>query len=387
MNNRNSWLTLVKNLFVTLLVLLLGAGSADAQRTNFVSRYMNRLLNDTTDITKPQFLMYPTVAFSPETSWEFGLSSVFVFYAKRDPLNRLSEVNGFTFVTLENQYGAWFEHALYSDKNLWFSLGRLRFQSFPLLYYGIGSGSPKEHLAQVNANLVQIKERVLRKVYKSFYAGLEVDYQALTSVGFIPRTQEPFDLPTGNTGSRNLGLGAGILYDNRHNILNVRKGFFSELALLRYNNALGSDFTFNTIISDTRIYHPVNNRDVLAFQLLGQFNQGVTPFNQLALLGGENIMRGYYQGRYRDKNQIATQLEYRFLPLKLGFTERWGAALFAGAGTVFSDVDNFSLNKFVLAGGGGIRFLLFPKKDIFTRLDVAFTREGTGIYIFIGEAF
>jgi len=41
----------------------------------------------------------------------------------------------------------------------------------------------------------------------------------------------------------------------------------------------------------------------------------------------------------------------------------------------------------VWSAGAGIRFLLFPKKDIFTRLDLAFTREGTGVYIFIGEAF
>jgi hypothetical protein len=41
----------------------------------------------------------------------------------------------------------------------------------------------------------------------------------------------------------------------------------------------------------------------------------------------------------------------------------------------------------VWAAGGGIRFLLFPKKDVFTRLDFAFTKEGSGIYIFIGEAF
>jgi hypothetical protein len=30
---------------------------------------------------------------------------------------------------------------------------------------------------------------------------------------------------------------------------------------------------------------------------------------------------------------------------------------------------------------------VFPKKDIYSRLDLAFTKEGRGIYIFIGEAF
>ena len=35
----------------------------------------------------------------------------------------------------------------------------------------------------------------------------------------------------------------------------------------------------------------------------------------------------------------------------------------------------------------GLRFLLFPEKDIYTRLDIAFIQEGRGVYIFIGEAF
>lgn len=358
-----------------------------AQKNNFLIRYWNKLINDTTDISRPQFLIYPTLAYAPETSWEFGLSSVYVYYANHDTTNRLSEVNGFTFFTLERQYGAWFDHALYSHSNLWFILGRLRFQSFPLLYYGIGSDAPGEHVAQVNANLVLIKERLLRKVHGSFYVGLEADYQRLSSVEFLSHTEEPFQLPAGHAGSANLGLGVGVLFDNRHNILNVRDGFFSELALLRYHGRWGSDFTFTSVVSDTRWYHPVNARDVLAFQLFGQFNVGDVPFNQLALMGGESIMRGYYQGRYRDKNQIATQLEYRLLPLPWTFTRRWGAAVFAGTGTVFNDFNSLTTRDLVWSAGAGIRFLLFPKKDIFTRLDLAFTREGTGVYIFIGEAF
>lgn len=360
---------------------------AQVRKPGIFSRYINSLINDTSDIRRPQFLIYPTVAYAPETSWEFGLSSVFVFYANRDTTNRLSEINAFTFITLEQQYGLWFDHALYSQDNNWFSLGRLRFQSFPLLYFGIGMETSEEHLAQVNANLVQIKERVLRKIGGALYGGLEVDYQNLSSVQFIPHNTEFNDYPVGSKGSSNLGLGAGILYDTRHNILNVRHGFFSELAFLRYDDAWGSDFTFTSVISDTRVYRPVNKRDVFAFQLFGQFNVGNTPFNQLAMLGGESIMRGYYSGRYRDQNQIAMQAEYRLLPLPLNFTKRFGAAVFAGTGTVFNDRTEVILKKFVWSAGGGLRFLLFPKKDIFTRFDVAFTEEGRGFYIFIGEAF
>lgn len=378
----------MKFVFVFLLFLTISfALLSQERRPGLFGRYVNSLINDTSDIRRPQFLIYPTVAYSPETSWEFGLSSVFVFYANRDTTNRLSEINAFTFITLEKQYGLWFDHALYSQDNKWFNLGRLRFQSFPLLYFGIGMDSPEKHVAQVNANLVQIRERVLRKIISGLYSGLEVDYQNMSSVEFIPNTAEFSDYPTGSEGSANLGLGAGILYDTRHNILNVRKGFFSELAFLHYDKSWGSDFEFTSFISDTRLYMPMNTRDVLALQLVGQFNVGTIPFNQLAMMGGETMMRGYYSGRYRDQNQIALQAEYRFLPLPLNFTKRLGAALFAGTATVFNDRKAIKMKNFVWSAGGGIRFLLFPKKDIFTRFDVAFTEEGTGFYIFIGEAF
>lgn len=358
-----------------------------AQKANFFSRYINRLINDTTEISRPQFLIYPTLAYSPETSWELGLSSLYVFYAKRDTSNRLSELNGFTFITLENQYGIWFDHALYSHLNKWFVLGRLRFQSFPLLYFGIGPNTPSEHIATVDGLQLQLKERVLRKIHKNLFFGVEVDYQSLRSVDFIPKTEMAIDRPLGSEGSTNLGFGLGIIYDNRHNILNVREGFFSELAVLKYDGAWGSTHSFNTFITDTRLYKAVNDRDVLAAQILGQFNSEGTPFNQLALMGGENIMRGYYLGRYRDDHQLAAQIEYRFLPLPLGFSNRWGAAVFTGTGAVFNEIKSLSSKDFVWSGGGGIRFLLFPKKDIFTRFDVAFTSEGQGFYLFIGEAF
>nr|WP_245546083.1 BamA/TamA family outer membrane protein [Marivirga tractuosa] len=370
------------------MISLLLFGGHTSYSQNFVSKYINGIINDTSDISKPQFIIYPTVAYAPETSWEFGLSSLLVFYAKQDTLNRLSEVNGFTFFTLENQYGLWFDHAIYSDEDKWFFLGRLRFQSFPLFYHGIGSNSPEDYIARVDANQIFIKERILRKIKKDLFVGLEMDYQRLSSVNFVPSEGHTIqELPRGNQGSSNLGFGVGLVHDNRHNVLNVRKGLFSELALLHYNQNWGSTYDFTSILSDTRIYRPSGKNNVFAAQLLGQFNSGDVPFNQLALMGGESIMRGYYYGRYRDRNQIAAQMEYRFLPIPFGFTDRIGAAVFAGAGKVFPDLNNFDLKNIVVSGGAGVRFLLFPKKDIYTRFDVAFTQEGPGFYLFIGEAF
>jgi hypothetical protein len=372
---------------ITFFFSTLPINNVAAQKENFIKRYINKLINDTTDIREPQFLAYPTIAYAPETSWEFGISSLFVYYAKKDTTNRLSEINGFTFYTLEHQYGAWFDHALYTHKNNWSFIGRFRYQNFPLLYFGIGPNTPSEFEARVDAQQLNIKERALKKVSKNIFAGLEVDLQRLSSVKFIPNGQNVVDKPLGAEGSTNLGIGGGILYDERHNVLNVRDGSFAELALIHYNKHWGSNFSFTTILSDNRFYKSITKNNVLAAQLFGQFSINQPPFNQLSLLGGESLMRGYYTGRFRDRNQIASQVEYRFLPLPFNLTRRWGAAVFGGTGTVFNSFASLSTKDFVFTGGAGLRFLMFPKKDIFSRFDVAFTREGSGIYIFIGEAF
>ncbi|MFO7826824.1 MAG: BamA/TamA family outer membrane protein [Cyclobacterium sp.] len=369
-------------------LLLVQFAGEEANSQGFVKRYLNSIINDTSDISKPQFLMYPTLAYAPETSWEIGFSTLYVYYANRDTTNRLSEINGFTFFTLENQYGLWFDHANYSPGDQWFFLGRIRLQSFPLLYYGIGNAAPADYLARVDANQILIKERVLRKIRGNLFFGLEMDWQRLSEVVFLPAESNPsYELPPGYQGSSNLGLGLGVVYDDRHNVLNVRDGLFSELAWMRYNPFWNSAFNFSTILSDTRYYRPVGENNVLATQLFGQFNSGTVPFNQLSLMGGESLMRGYYTGRYRGQNQLAGQVEMRFLPFPLGFTDRLGGAVFAGAGQVFSRWRDFDWTDTVWSAGGGIRFLIFPKKDIYTRLDVAFTREGSGFYFFIGEAF
>jgi len=377
---------------IFLLVFLIGSlilapNSLNAQ--SFVKRYWNSLINDSTDLSRPQLLVYPTLAYAPETTWEIGFNSLYVYYAKGDTANRLSEINGFAFFTLENQYGLWVDHAIYSDQDRWFFLGRLRLQSFPLFYHGIGMDTPTEYTARVDANQIIIKERVLRKLKRNLFLGVELEYQRLAAVDFVlaESSNNAFEFPLGYKGSNNLGLGFGLVQDNRHNVLNVRKGFFSELAFLHYNPAWGSSFKFTSILSDTRVYTPIGKNNVLAAQLLGQFNFGDVPFNQLAQMGGESIMRGYYYGRYRDNNQLAAQVEYRFLPLPFSFTNRIGAVVFAGTGTVFNQLIDLNISNLTVSGGLGLRFLLFPKKDIWTRLDFAFTREGTGFYLFIGESF
>jgi hypothetical protein len=349
-------------------------------------RFVNKAIADTTAPGKSSFRVYPTLAYSPETSFEFGFSSLALFQAKNDTLNRLSEVNAFTFITLEGQYGIWLDNAIYGDRDKWFFLGKTKFQRFPLLYYGIGPNTENREPALIDANYVLVRQRVLRKLIPNLFLGPEVDYQQLYNTRFNqPENGNEFDQPLGSNGGKNLGLGAALVFDNRHNVLNVRDGKFAELAFLTYRRDLLSDHNFYGFNLDIRSSHPTNSRNVFAWQVVGNFMSGNVPFNQLALMGGEMIMRGYYSGRYRDKNMIAAQAEHRWLPFK--FSRRFGGTVFGAAAVVAPKVNEFSWKNIHPSGGVGLRYLLFPKKDIYLRLDVGFTKDGPGFYLFTGEAF
>jgi hypothetical protein len=375
---------LFKNQFILLFSFICFSSLAQ-KKESFPVRYVKKIFFDTTAKSEPQFIAYPIAAYAPETSFEFGISALYVRYAKGDTNNRLSEMNGLAFYTLENQYGGILEHAIYSDKNKWFFLGKMKFQSFPLAYYGIGPNTTSQKKATVEAISFQAKERILHKIHGNIYGGLELDLQHLGNVNFDVVDGQSVDLPLGHEGSTNLGFGAGILYDNRHNVLNVRDGFFAEAAFLHYNDAIVSSYKFSSIFTDVRYFKQIRERNTLALHAYGQFTFGNAPFNQLAQIGGESMMRGYYLGRFRDRHYLAAQAEYRMLPFS--FAKRFGAAVFASTGSVFNNADPFHPSRLLLAGGAGLRFQLFPKKDVWLRFDVAFTSEGNGVYIFIGEAF
>ena len=377
----------MKKFIIYFLLFLLNFGiysQKPSSSSNVILKYINKIINDTNDLSAPKLMNYPTLAFSPETSWEIGVSSLYIYSAKRDLKNRLSELKAFTFYTLEKQYGIWLDHAIYTDKNAWFLFGRARYQSFPLMYHGIGSKSTLEPIARIDGKFTYFKERILREVFSDFYTGIEFDIQIMNGVSY-KNTVNSFLKPNGGNGSTNIGLGWGLVYNNIHNVLNPRKGVFSEWAFLNYTQAFGSDFSFTSYITDNRLYRPLGKNRVLAAQVFGQFTAGEAPFNMLALMGGESLMRGYYLGRYRDQNLVAAQLEYRILPFS--FSKKWGASAFLAAGQVYGTQTNFEWNAMLPTAGAGIRYLIFPEKDIYTRIDLAFTREGSGVYFFIGEAF
>ncbi len=94
-------------------------------------------------------------------------------------------------------------------------------------------------------------------------------------------------------------------------------------------------------------------------------------------------MRGYYEGRYRDKFLMLMQLEYRHM-----FAKRFGFAVFGGAGNVSEDMLSYNLKDIKYNYGGGLRFRFNEEEKVNLRVDIGIGADGnSGIYFGIEEAF
>ena len=173
-----------------------------------------------------------------------------------------------------------------------------------------------------------------------------------------------------------------MIRDTRSSVIYPRRGGYHQLLVDGYPKIWFADFGFARYTLDLRGYVPVARTQVLALQAVGSATSGEPPFDQLPELGGDRLLRGYFQGRYRDRHLIAFQAEYR-LPVFW----RLGAVGFVGVGQVADDLSGFGLDRFRPAGGLGLRFLLAGDEELNIRADFAFGEGSSGFYLAFGEAF
>lgn len=101
------------------------------------------------------------------------------------------------------------------------------------------------------------------------------------------------------------------------------------------------------------------------------------------MLGGPQLLRGYWTGRYRDRKALVFQAEYRF-PV----AGRFGGAAFAGTGVVGDGFNDIRTGNYKPSLGAGIRYLFDADSNLKLRLDIGFGEAGeNGFYVTIKEAF
>ena len=382
--------------FSFLILVLIGSIKASSKLEVYIQIDTLDLKESKHDIS---MLILPIITFSPETSLRIGVTSIGLFrHKKADPSTHLSSFRSPISYTLNNQIKIRGSFDIFSNRNDHVFRGYAEWFKFPLLFYGIGNNTSNDDEELYTTQSYGVQFNYLGRVKGKFYLGgniemldskiIEVeDDGQLVQDGLIP----------GNEGGRTAGLGLLARLDSRNNAYNCSYGFYFQAGFTFIEKALGSDFDFNRLDLDFRYYQSmVQGRHILAFQLVTEHIWGEPSFETMALLGGDEIMRGHFEGRFRDKSLYATQIEYR-LPLvrshwidnrdKVPFKERWGLVGFFGFGAVAPSTSDFRIDNTKKSIGLGIRFLALPKERINVRVDFGFGTQSPGVYFNIREAF
>ncbi len=128
-------------------------------------------------------------------------------------------------------------------------------------------------------------------------------------------------------------------------------------------------------------YQQLGEGTVLAEDFGANFNLGNPSRGMMANLGGTSSMRGYYEGRYRDKHSLEATAE-----LRQHVWKRNGIVVWAGAGTVFAKFSELRSNRILPNVGVGYRWEF--KKNVNVRLDYGFGKLGSLASLFnINEGF
>ena len=253
------------------------------------------------------------------------------------------------------------------------------FYSFPCYYWGIGydMGNNNDNKSEMKDWQAQMKASWLFATANDLFIGPTIAFDYIHG----SRIERPELLNGQRATTYNIGAGFTLLYDTRDNLTAPKRGVYLSLQQLFRPRFLGNKYAFSTTNLQTSGYVPLWKGATLAADFRTLLNFGNPSWAMMALLGDSYSMRGYYEGRYRDKHKIETQIE-----LRQHVWRRNGIVLWAGAGTVFPKFSEMRMSHVLPNYGLGYRWEF--KKNVNVRLDYGFGKAGQSSFIFnINEAF
>ncbi len=330
------------------------------------------------------FVIVPLFFYTPETLLGGGVAFNYSYHpwSGKDSISRASRFTATTIYTQNNQFNVEFigDNDLIAGRYNLFS--NIALSNYPDRFFGIGNDTSIDDEETYTHRYALLRAIFSKRLLPSFLVGVQYEFEYSNNVDLEPGGLLSSGAITGSNGGIDSGIGLRALWNNRDEVYFPTRGYTFQTSLMFFNRVLGSDYSFTRYTLDARGYLPLWLKSVLAAQLFMNFTDGRAPFHQLSLLGGKDMLRGYYLGRYRDNHMVLAQVEWR-QPLFW----RLGVVGFAGVGDVASDITGFSLREFKYSLGGGIRYQVDPRNKINIRLDVGFGKKSRGVYFALFEAF
>ncbi len=324
----------------------------------------------------------PVLFYTPETRFAFGASAISLFNFKNDTLNarRSSMSLGFAY-TQNKQVLFYLPFNLYLKNRRYQVYGELGYNKYLYNFYGVGNNQADNYVEKYGVEFPRLRLTFLRKISRRFYAGLRYAYDKFSLFQLDPNGQLVQGLIPGSKGGLISGFGVVSVYDSRDQIFNPSKGLFGELVFYRNDRVFGGSFDYNRVALDVSTYLSYK-KTILALNVYSIYSNTDLPFFQMANLGGQKKMRGFYEGRYRDNNCLVLQAEYRrHLFWLLGFT------VFADAGQVMHRYEDLNSTHWQYTYGAGLRLMIDQSQKLNLRIDVAVGNKKILPYFTVAEAF
>jgi len=328
-------------------------------------------------------LVLPIIARSIETGWSFGVVTASTFHLKtRDSTTRTSNAQALALYTTRKQFVVALNGSIYCPGEQFILNEQLSYSSFPDNFWGLGKSAPDSNKESYKFKQYYVYLHPQRRIGSNLFLGIVFEHQRVFDVQYDPGKLFDKENILGRKGYHISGLGLSFTYDTRNNAFSPNKGTMMQFWFDHFMPIIGSDYQYTSYVIDVRRFIRVYKDQVLALQAYGMFTARDVPLRSLAALGGANSMRGYYAGRFRDKNQGVLQAEYR-VPV-IG---RLGAVGFAGIGNVGSELKYIDFQCLKYSYGGGLRIALNKAEKLNLRLDYGLGKHSQGFYLQLGEAF
>ncbi len=301
--------------------------------------------------------------------------------------------------TARNQILFPLQSAIWSRNNKYNLVLDWRYLYYPSYTYGLGGYTSLGDGYIVNYSALRLHQTLLRQIKGDLYLGVgyNLDYfwditeQASTHVQ--PTDYQNYEY--GSTGTINTkelasGITFNFLLDERENAINPDKGNFVNIIYRPNLVAFGNSNTWRSLVLDARKYipYPEGSGNVLAFWTYDWLTlNGKPPYLMLPNTGSDpysNTGRGYIQGRFRGKDMLYGEVEYRFGLTPSGLI---GGVVFANAQS-FTEYSSGKFETVAPGWGLGLRVKLNKMSKTNLAIDYGFGLGGSqGLFVNLGEVF
>lgn len=243
----------------------------------------------------------------------------------------------------------------------------------PKAFIGLSGGIDYSGTQYAKSGIVKQLEEIKEGVVGNPGGTIGELYELWTQGRYNPALQDPFTNYIESSGDKpnafNANLGIFFQYDSRDVPFNAHKGVFLKVEAKWYPRFFGNTGrNFGRFSLTLDWYQQLWKGGVLAYDLYADGIAGTPSWHMYAKLGGMERMRGYYEGRYRDKRMVETQIE-----LRQKIYRRHGVVGWFGLGNIWGQ-QKFRWDRSLYSFGVGYRFEFKNRMNI--RLDYGWGNFG-----------